>query len=244
MEGGSRGSFQPALEADGWLQATGAAFRQHKETSSTHMRLTLGSCTFRAAFSHVPFIQSVVWMTNTMILQPSPGNLTADTNLPTTLSAGEKASPHCALRRPEPGCLAQLAVLRGTLSVRRASEQEAAAREFRPSILRVDGTMQSLSLVLCNDKPQTFGAPDVLRLTVEQLVFKYATDQRFHDRPPDQVRCLQTKKNHRKYFMRAPPSRPPVFSDATMSCQPEQKRVEDHVAGSSGGPGPGRPIPE
>lgn len=47
--------------------------------------------------------------------------------------------------------------------------------------------MQSISLVLCNDKPQTFGAPDVLRVSVDQLMVKYVMEQHFHDRPPDQV---------------------------------------------------------
>ena len=55
-----------------------------------HMRLKLGACTVRAAFSHVPFIQSVIWIVRTVILQPSPGNLTADTSLTATQSAMEK----------------------------------------------------------------------------------------------------------------------------------------------------------
>ena len=61
--------------------------------------------------------------------------------------------------------------------------QEAAAREFRPSAFHLDGSMQTVSLVLCNDKPQTFGAPDVLRLSLDQLAVKYMMDLRFHDRP-------------------------------------------------------------
>ena len=69
----------------------------------------------------------------------------------------------------------------------RALPQEAAAREFRPSAFHLDGSMQTVSLVLCNDKPQTFGAPDVLRLSLDQLAVKYMMDLRFHDRPPDQV---------------------------------------------------------
>lgn len=65
--------------------------------------------------------------------------------------------------------------------------QEAAANEFRPTAIHMDGTIQGLALVLCNDKPQTFGAPDVLRLSIDQLALKYVVDQRFHDRPADQV---------------------------------------------------------
>jgi len=65
--------------------------------------------------------------------------------------------------------------------------QEEAARAFRPSVFHMDGSVQTVSLVLCNDKPQTFGAPDVLRLSVDQLTVKYVMERRFHDRPPDQV---------------------------------------------------------
>ena len=65
--------------------------------------------------------------------------------------------------------------------------QENAARDFRPSCLHMDGSMQSISIVLCNDKPQTFGAPDVLRVSIDQMMVKYVMEQHFHDRPPDQV---------------------------------------------------------
>ena len=50
--------------------------------------------------------------------------------------------------------------------------------------------MQSISVVLCNDKPQTFGAPDVLRVSVDQLMVKHVMEQHFHDRPPDQVKLV------------------------------------------------------
>lgn len=52
----------------------------------------------------------------------------------------------------------------------------------------MDGSVESISAVLCNDKPQTFGAPDVLRVSIEQVTAKYVMDQQFHDRPPSQVR--------------------------------------------------------
>ena len=55
-------------------------------------------------------------------------------------------------------------------------------------MMHIEGTLQSVSLVLCNDKPQTFGAPDVLQLSTDQVTAKYIMHQHFHDRPPDQVR--------------------------------------------------------
>ena len=72
------------------VQAMGGVFQHKREPASMHMRLTLGACTVRAAFSHVPFIQSVLWIMRTVILQPSPGNLTADSSLTATQSAMEK----------------------------------------------------------------------------------------------------------------------------------------------------------
>lgn len=85
---------QPAL-----VQAMGGVFQHKREPGSMHMRLKLGACTVRAAFSHVPFIQSVIWIMRTVILQPSPGNLTADTSLTATQSAMEKV---CLLTHERP----------------------------------------------------------------------------------------------------------------------------------------------
>lgn len=62
--------------------------------------------------------------------------------------------------------------------------------EFRPTKLEVDLNVQSMSVVLCNDKPQTFGAPDVLQLSVDALALQYHVDQSLPDRPPNQVSIL------------------------------------------------------
>lgn len=42
--------------------------------------MRLGACTIRGAFSHIPFIQSVLWAANSIVLNPSPGNMAADSS--------------------------------------------------------------------------------------------------------------------------------------------------------------------
>ena len=54
--------------------------------------------------------------------------------------------------------------------------------------MQLEAAIRSVSLVLCNDKPQTFGAPDVLQLTCNQMALQYAMSQQFHDRPANQAR--------------------------------------------------------
>ena len=58
---------------------------------------------------------------------------------------------------------------------------------FRPSKLRVDAAIRTVSLVLCNDKLTTYGAPDVLQVSVDQLEGHYYRNACFADRPPNQV---------------------------------------------------------
>ncbi len=58
---------------------------------------------------------------------------------------------------------------------------------FRPSKLRVDVAMRAVSLVLCNDKLSTYGAPDVLQVSVDQLDAHFSRDRCFADRPSNQA---------------------------------------------------------
>lgn len=61
---------------------------------------------------------------------------------------------------------------------------------FRPSKLRVDAAIRAVSLVLCNDKLTTYGAPDVLQVSVDQLDGHFYRTAAFADRPPNQARLL------------------------------------------------------
>ena len=61
------------------------------------------------------------------------------------------------------------------------------AAPFRPARLRMHAAIQNVSLVLCNDQPQTFGAPDVLQLSASRVSLFFAQHLQFPDRPPSQV---------------------------------------------------------
>lgn len=58
---------------------------------------------------------------------------------------------------------------------------------FQSSTTEIEATVQSAALVLCNDKPQTFGAPDVLQVTASRMSAHYTTSMFFSDRPPNQA---------------------------------------------------------
>ena len=58
---------------------------------------------------------------------------------------------------------------------------------FRPSKLKMEAALQSIAVVLCNDQPQTFGAPDILQLSTNQVLVHWSQDTAFPDRPPNQV---------------------------------------------------------
>ena len=81
-----------------WLQAVGGLYRSDKAESTMHLRFRLGACTTRAAFSHVPFIQSLIWMVQQCVLQPSPGNLAADSSVTQAVSPLEKVPYLVAFR--------------------------------------------------------------------------------------------------------------------------------------------------
>ena len=58
---------------------------------------------------------------------------------------------------------------------------------FQSSATEVEATVQNAAVVLCNDKPQTFGAPDVLQVTAGRVSARYTTSMFFPDRPPNQA---------------------------------------------------------
>ena len=58
---------------------------------------------------------------------------------------------------------------------------------FQSSATEIEATVQNAAVVLCNDKPQTFGAPDVLQVTASRVSAHYTTSMFFPDRPPNQA---------------------------------------------------------
>lgn len=177
--------------------------------SHTRISIKLVSCTLRAAFSHIPLLQSLMWMVNNIVLVPTMGNVAADLKPPTAATAVEHvrtSSP--ALRHFFQACAACISCLwlrapflraqsispldnsvmqsrQQVLACLQAQLQQLAA--FRPSKLTMEAGMQSIAVVLCNDKPQTFGAPDVLQLSTHRVIVQWSQDTQFPDRPPNQV---------------------------------------------------------
>ena len=57
--------------------------------------------------------------------------------------------------------------------------------------MNVELQLSGCSLVLCDDKPNSFGAPDVIQLGLDQLVLRYTGDLRYHDVAPEMTGSLQ-----------------------------------------------------
>ena len=63
------------------------------------------------------------------------------------------------------------------------------AADFRPSQMTLSAKVAGVALVLCNDRRETFGAPDVLEVCSDRLSLQLCTERQFPDRPPNQVRA-------------------------------------------------------
>ena len=64
------------------MQSNGDAFdkgwslsKNRENTRTMKMQLKVGALTARAAFSHIPFWQSAMWMVQQIVMQPCPGNI-------------------------------------------------------------------------------------------------------------------------------------------------------------------------
>jgi len=63
----------------------------------------------------------------------------------------------------------------------------AGARPFQPESLQIAASVESAELVLCNDKPETFGAPDVLQYSMTEANLSYDSATVLPDRPSYKV---------------------------------------------------------
>jgi hypothetical protein len=63
----------------------------------------------------------------------------------------------------------------------------APAAPFRPSSLQITLGVQQATAVLCNDKPETFGAPDVLQCSLSGVSLAYDTATLLPDRPANKA---------------------------------------------------------
>ncbi|KAL6785838.1 hypothetical protein ACKKBG_A00370 [Auxenochlorella protothecoides x Auxenochlorella symbiontica] len=168
------------------LQGYKRASAEHKEmvylqrlrtTTLTAVSVEAGALTVRAAFSHIPF-----WRAAAAALRlvaggagAGPGSPGAPTSLDAAQASG--AAPG-AFVAPAPSAAAALGAP--------ASPRRAAA-PFRPYSLQISARAASLTAVLCNDKPETFGAPDVLLAGVSEVEAGYDTALVLPDRPPNKA---------------------------------------------------------
>ena len=53
--------------------------------------------------------------------------------------------------------------------------------------MRLAAEAAGVSLLLCTDRPGSFGAPDVVEVALDRIALDHSLDARFSDRPPDQV---------------------------------------------------------
>ena len=207
--------------------------------TSVRLTLKLGSLTGRAAFSHVPFLHSILWMTESILMAPKTVDMPQ-----TPVGAMEvcSLSTHgCFVRMLQSGmlpvcmpviifrtleviwtplppthglCFAWLCCAEAPYSLlawrdtrlctvcsrhtcnwdppwgccQAPVHVQVQEQGFRPSRLRVDAAIRTVSLVLCNDKLTTYGAPDVLQVSVDQLDGHFYRNACFADRPANQAR--------------------------------------------------------
>lgn len=137
--------------------------QRFRATASTVLRVEAGQLTLRGAFSHIPFWQTASRAVEQVVMAPAPPALAASAAASPTRSTPQQAQPMGT------------AAAAGTWP--EAKPKAAPPPPFRPTALQVSLAMQQGTLVLCNDKPETFGAPDVLQCTLAgvSLVFDQAT---------------------------------------------------------------------
>jgi len=78
-------------------------------------------------------------------------------------------------------------VLHNTADDKSAKKQVQDTDMFRPSGLKIAVSFDTISFVLCNDKPETFGAPDVLQLCFSDGIASVDMAALLPDRPPNAV---------------------------------------------------------
>ena len=54
--------------------------KTQQQEAKTAIHIKLDSLTTRVAFSYIPFLQTLTWMVQKMVLQPSPGNIAANSS--------------------------------------------------------------------------------------------------------------------------------------------------------------------
>ena len=148
--------------------------QRFRATSATLLRVEAGALTLRAAFSHVPFWRAATNAVYRVVLAPAPAAGSRVTS--PAYAAAHAAASLDGLE--ELGCPGANAV---------AAAEASRRQPFRPSSLQITMGVQQATAVLCNDKPETCGAPDVLQCSMAGVSLAYDMATLLPDRPANKA---------------------------------------------------------
>ncbi|KAL4553401.1 hypothetical protein Ndes2526B_g03263 [Nannochloris sp. 'desiccata'] len=152
---------------------------QFLTVSTTVVHIKAGALTARAAFSHIPFWKTAMDGVNTVILGVSTS--------PSSIAPATVATPGSGVPLP-PVPLASQSSL--TCTATDGSSNKPKVNSFRPHSMQVTIALENVAAVLCNDKPETFGAPDVLQLSFCEANLAYDAATMLPDRPANKAARL------------------------------------------------------
>ena len=145
---------------------------QFLTVSITVVRIKAGALTARAAFSHIPFWQTAVDAIQHVVLEVPSSTMSSPSISPAPSIAPDGASK---LQR----------------AATEVSVKAPPAKPFRPHSIQVTANLENVAAVLCNDKPETFGAPDVLQLSFCEASLAYDAATMLPDRPANKAARLE-----------------------------------------------------
>ncbi|WIA12623.1 hypothetical protein OEZ85_006280 [Tetradesmus obliquus] len=152
-------------------QSSSGMFGVYKRKARSELLVTVAPITLRAAFSNIR-----TWN----ILQ-------ADMQL-----AGQSMSRGLGMWPPRPDIQQQVLAVRAAGGTWPPPPTGWAA-EFRRSSLRCTAELAAVVLMLCDDKPQSFGAPDVLQVAASGVSLVHATEARFPRTQPERAGRLHVE---------------------------------------------------
>ena len=158
---------------------------QFLTVSTTVVHIKAGALTARAAFSHIPFWQTALDGVNRVVLgitssSPSGGAVVVANPALTAPSSVGRGGPPAPLP-------SQPSLNRSNTDI---STSKTELNPFRPHSLQVTIALENVAAVLCNDKPETFGAPDVLQLSFCEATLAYDAATMLPDRPANKAARL------------------------------------------------------
>lgn len=171
--------------------------QRYRATATTVLRVEAGALTLRAAFSHIPFWRAATSAVQRVVLAPVAPSAPASRVASPVAAAAELAASELAAGSSLPRASSEMALLAAAASAAApngsvaggdaAGDAASHAAPFRPSSLQIHLGVQQATAVLCNDKPETFGAPDVLQASLANVVLAYDTATLLPDRPANKA---------------------------------------------------------